>query len=253
MKNITRRIKKGTRTAQTISWNCGVEGETDDPAILSLREKQRRNFMITLLLSQGVPMLAGGDEIGRTQRGNNNPYSQDNETGWYNWDLTDSQADFLCFTKQAISILRSNPVFCRRNFLQEEPTGKSAHKDIIWLLPSGQEREHFDNHSARVLGICLSGDAIDETDELGHNIIGETTLILLNAEDNPINFVLPNLAEESRWILVLDTSGPKIPPSAFRKKRIIDPDHRLWGGEAFLLAERSVSIFRLDFRSEKRD
>jgi len=205
-----------------VSWNCGIEGETDDPVILSLREKQKRNLMVTLLISQGVPMLLGGDEIGKTQKGNNNPYVQDNEISWYDWDLNENQANFLRFTKQAIGLLRrnaacgSNPVFCRRNFLQD--------KDIRWLLPSEQER---------VLGICLFGDVIDEADEWGHPMTGETMLILLNAEDKAIDFVLPKLSEETRWILVLDT--------------VVYPtlDQIVLGAAVFSLAERSVVIFRL--------
>ncbi len=223
-------------TDYNVSWNCGVEGETDDKAILSLREKQKRNFMITLLLSQGVPMLLGGDEIGRTQKGNNNAYVEDNETSWYDWDLNENQADFLRFTKRAIGLLRKNPVFCRRIFLQE--------KDIKWLLPGGEERTHFEEQSVVALGICLYGDAIDETDEWGQPISGETTLILLNPEDKDVYFVLPEFSESTskattKWILVLDTAKPHIPDQVIEEKM------------PYLLRERSVSIFQLDLRDEK--
>ncbi len=230
-------------TDYNVSWNCGVEGETDNPVILSLREKQKRNFMITLLISQGVPMLSGGDEVGRTQKGNNNPYAQDNETTWYDWNLNEHQANFLHFTKRAIRILRLNPVFCRRNFLQDKPIGGLKHKDITWLLPSGEERAKFDNPSQpRAFGICLAGDAINETnvttsaDEWGHPTTGETTLILFNPENNAIDFVLPSVSEETRWILVLDTASPQI------------PDEIIMGGAVFLLREISVSMFQMDHR-----
>jgi glycogen operon protein len=220
-------------TDYNISWNCGVEGESGDPAILSLREKQKRNFIVTLLISQGVPMFSGGDELGRTQKGNNNPYVQDNEISFTHWNLNENQADFLRFTKWAVGILRSNPVFCRRNFLKDN--------DIKWLYPNGQERVDFEeDDKPRVLGICLSGEGIDETDEWGHPIIGETTLILLNAENTAIPFVLPSLSEETqektRWVLVLDTNRPQI------LEQIIE------GKGLYLLSERSISIFKMDHR-----
>jgi len=217
-------------TNYNVSWNCGVEGQTNDPAVLALREKQKRNLIVTLLLSQGVPMLSGGDEIGKTQKGNNNPYAQDNETTWYDWNLNESQTYFLRFMQTAMGILRSNPVFCRRNFLQ--------YKDITWLLPTGEERTNFEQGSqTHVVGIVLSGDTVDETDEWGNLIISETTLILLNPEDKAVHFVLPNVSEKTQWILVLDTTEhPTL-------------GQVMLGGDVFLLKERSVSIFQIDHRS----
>ncbi|MBI3621678.1 MAG: glycogen debranching protein GlgX [Nitrospirae bacterium] len=168
-------------TDDNISWNGGVEGPTDDPAITALREKQKRNFMATLLLSQGVPMICGGDEIGRTQSGNNNAYCQDNVLSWYHWELTPEQKNFFEFTRHVIGLLKAHPVLSRRTFFHGRHLRGSEIKDIAWFSPTGQEMtdEEWNAEAVRFLGVLLAGDAINELDEDGRVIRGETLLLLL--------------------------------------------------------------------------
>ncbi len=198
------------------SWNHGVEGETDNPAILRLRRQQMRNFLATLLLSQGVPMLLAGDEFGRTQGGNNNAYCQDNEISWLHWELQAWQQELLDFTRQVIALWREQPVLHRRKFFQGRSIRGSDIKDITWLEPSGQEMtdESWDSGFVRSLGMLLAGDMIDETDERGQRIVGDTLLLLLNAHHEAVAFQLPPLAQGESWECVLDTASgilPKVP------------------------------------------
>lgn len=218
------------------SWNCGAEGPTDDPAILDLREKQKRNFLTTLFLSQGVPMLCGGDEIGRTQQGNNNAYCQDNEISWYDWNLTKAQQDLLGFVKHVISIQQNNPVFQRRRFFQGRKIQGSEVKDLSWFRSDGKEMtgDEWDK-GFRSLGLRLAGDAIEEMDARGRPIVGDTFLLLLNAYHESVPFVLPAHKRGVRWEPVIDTAvslNPKRP--------------RLYkGGESYDLKDRSVAVLRL--------
>jgi len=192
------------------SWNCGVEGPTDDPAVRSLRARQRRNLMATLLLSQGVPMICGGDELGHTQNGNNNAYCHDSELTWLPWTLDDEDQKFLEFVRKVIALRREQPVFQRRSFFQGRKIRGEEVRDISWLSPTGQEMND-DAWSAgfvRCLGVRLAGDLIGELNERGERIVGDTLLILLNAHHEPIPFTLPLRKEGQRWEKLLDTAAP---------------------------------------------
>jgi glycogen operon protein len=218
-----------------LSWNCGVEGETDDPAILDLRERQKRNLMATLLLSQGVPMISGGDEVGRTQRGNNNAYCQDNEISWTNWDLTPVQREFLEFTRCLIRIRREQPVLRRRRFFRGRAIRGANVKDIAWLEPSGREMtdESWNAGFVRSLGVRLEGHAIDEVDERGNPVAGDTLLVLLNGHHEPIPFTLPEERADERWVALIDTDGRELSQDG------------LPGGSKYALGGRSLALFRL--------
>src|SRR5574339_527590 len=181
-----------------LSWNCGVEGDTTDKAVLKLREQQKRNLMASMLLSVCVPMISGGDEMGRTQRGNNNAYCQDNELSWTDWELTPERRDFLEFTRRVIRIWKEHPVLRRRKFFQGRRIRGAEVLDIAWLDPSGREMtdEVWNSPDVRSLGVRLNGDAINEVDERGARIIGDTLLLMLNAGEQPIAFTLPATAPE---------------------------------------------------------
>ena len=224
-------------TDDNISWNCGVEGETDDPAITALREKQKRNFMATLLFSQGVPMICGGDEIGRTQSGNNNAYCQDNTLSWYHWDLSPQQKNFFEFTRHLIDLLKAHPVLSRRTFFHGRHLRGAEIKDIAWFTPTGKEMtdEEWNAESVRYLGVLLAGDAINELDEKGQVIRGETLLLLLNAHHESIPFVLPAHKPGTRWVLILDTATPDFDRRAQRAKDDV----------TYVLQDRSLALFRL--------
>jgi isoamylase len=189
-----------------LSWNCGVEGPTDDPAIRALRARQKRNLLATLFFSQGVPMLLAGDEIGRTQRGNNNAYCQDNEISWLDWDLDDEQRSLAEFVRCAIALRRAHPVFRRRDFFQGRPLRGREVKDIVWLKPDGAEMsdEEWDQHFARCLGVYLAGDGLRETDRRGRRVLDHNFLLLFNAHHEAIRFVLPDFG--GSWRPVLDTA-----------------------------------------------
>ncbi|MGH9178791.1 MAG: glycogen debranching protein GlgX [Acidimicrobiales bacterium] len=188
------------------SWNCGTEGPTDDPAVLDLRDRQVRNFLATLLLSQGVPMILGGDEMGRTQQGNNNAYCQDNEISWFDWERQDG--DLVTYTQRLISLRRSHPVFRRRHFFQGQPLHGRGVSDIAWFRADGSEmtdddwREGF----AKTLGVFLNGAAIPDLDQRGQRIVDDSFLVLFNADDEPAGFVLPEERFGERWVKVIDTA-----------------------------------------------
>jgi glycogen operon protein len=189
------------------SWNCGVEGPTDDREIVALREQQKRNFLATLLISQGVPMLGGGDEVGRTQQGNNNAYCQDGELTWYDWNLDARQQSLLEFTRRMIQLRRDHPVLRRHRFFQGRRIRGSKVKDITWLRADGGEigDAEWDSDWPRTLGMRLGGDAIPSVDAEGEPITDETLLILLNAHHAPVPFVLPKRPEGGRWEVQVDT------------------------------------------------
>jgi isoamylase len=194
------------------SWNCGVEGETDDDEIVELRERQKRNFIVTLALSQGVPMLCGGDEIGRTQGGNNNAYCQDNEISWHDWRLDDRRRALLAFTRRILALRASEPVLRRRRFFSGGFSRGSDLKDIGWFRPDGQEmsREDWELPFVRAIGMLLNGEAIPSPDDRGERIIGDTLLILMNAHHEEIEFVLPLSDWGERWGLVVDTRSAEV-------------------------------------------
>jgi len=191
------------------SWNCGVEGPTDDPEINALRERQRRNFLVTLFLSQGVPMLSGGDERGRTQNGNNNAYCQDNEISWFNWERDEKQNEFVEFTRKLIQLRRDHPVFRRPKFFQGRRIRGSETRDVMWFNPGGSEmsEEEWTSPFVRCLGMLLSGDTMDVLNFEGEPIRDDTFLLLINAHYEPVPFVLPG-QEHIEWQLVLDTMDP---------------------------------------------
>ena len=188
------------------SWNCGVEGPTDDPEINELRERQCRNFLTTLFLSQGVPMLPGGDERGRTQNGNNNAYCQDNEISWLNWECDEKQNQLLEFTRKLIRLRRDHPVFRRPKFFQGRRIRGSEIRDVMWFNPGGSEmsEEEWASPFVRCLGMLLSGDTMDVLNFEGEPIRDDTFLLLINAHYEPIPFVLPG-QEHIEWQLILDT------------------------------------------------
>jgi glycogen operon protein len=225
-----------------LSWNCGVEGPTDDPTILALRERQKRNIMATLLLSQGVPMIRSGDELSHTQHGNNNAYCQDNETGWLNWELTDTQRAFLGFTKQVVRYWQAQPVLHRRKFFQGRRIRGSDVKDLAWFDPSGKEMtdEAWNAPFVRCLAVRLSGDAIDELDKRGERIIGDTLLVLMNAHGEPIPFALTRERPGHAWKRLLDTADPEGPGQVCE------------GDEPYPLQGRSVAVFQLTELRERR-
>ena len=190
------------------SWNCGVEGPTDDPEVKRLRAQQKRNFLATLFLSQGVPMLLAGDAIGHTQRGNNNAYCQDNEISWLDWSPEKVDHELLAFAQRAIAVRKDHPVFRRRNFFQGRQIRGAGVKDIAWLRPDGEEMtdEEWTNDFARCLGVSLSGRAADEVDERGQPIHDDNFLLLMNAHHEEIPFVVPEAPSGSGWFAILDTS-----------------------------------------------
>ncbi len=200
------------------SWNCGAEGATDDPAIVELRERQRRNLMATLMLSVGVPMMLGGDELGHSQDGNNNAYCQDNELTWIDWDLDESQQQFLEFVRKLIFIRRSQPVLHRRKFFLGRAIRGSTIKDISFLNPSGQEMSDEDWNAGFVkcLGVRLAGDLVNDENERGEPIVGETLMFLLNGHWEPIPFTLPPIREPGHvWDRIFDTADTRDEPMEF--------------------------------------
>jgi len=192
------------------SENFGVEGDTDDPVIWRERLKQIRNFLATLFLSQGVPMLLHGDEVLRTQKGNNNAYCQDNEISWMPWRWNEDQRRMLEWTKRLIRLRRSNPVLRRRGFLEGRPL-PGGEKDIAWLREDGAEMSEADwqDPERRTIGLWLSGAAADLIDREGNRITGDTLLILINASRQPVQFRLPPARDSARWVLVLDSARPE--------------------------------------------
>jgi glycogen operon protein len=189
------------------SWNCGIEGETDDPAVLALRARQQRNMLTTLLISQGVPMLAHGDEIGRTQQGNNNVYCQDNELAWVNWNLTESQKELLEFTGRLFRLRNEHPVLRRRRFFHGD-TGDDGLGDLAWFTPDGKEMQnsHWQQDDARAVAVFLNGNAISEPDTRGQRVVDDSFLILLNSNHEPRDFLLPSNAYGDTWRVVVDTT-----------------------------------------------
>ncbi len=201
-----------------VSWNHGVEGPTDDPTIAQLREQQKRNLLATLLLSQGVPMLLAGDEVGHTQGGNNNAYCQDNEVTWHDWHWDDPKWHLLNFTKKLIRLRREHPLFRRRHFFEGVEVDGTGRKDVTWLKPDGNEMtsEEWEKDFARCLGMWLNGDGLPETDERGRPLRDASFLVLFNAHHDRIDFALPQLAGGGRWCAEVDTFNPLGEPGAQR-------------------------------------
>lgn len=205
------------------SWNCGAEGPTNNKHINDLRLRQKRNFLATLFFSQGVPMLLAGDELGRTQRGNNNAYCQDNAISWVNWDLSADDKELHKFVRYLIRLRKRHPSFRRRHFFQGRHIKGADVKDITWLSPNGKEMsdEEWRTSFARCLGLFLAGNAIEEFDEKGRLIKDENLLLLLNADHNDIAFILPSEPAFARWETLVDTSfsNGKRPDGRFYSSR----------------------------------
>jgi glycogen operon protein len=229
-------------TTDNLSWNCGAEGPTDDPAIRSLRASQKRNFMATLLLSQGVPMILSGDELGQSQGGNNNAYCQDSEISWLNWELTDEQKGFLEFVRSLIRLRREQPVLRRRSFFRGRRIRGSDVKDIAWFDPSGAEMtdEAWNADFVRCLGVRLAGDAMDEIDERGEKITGDTLLLLLNSHHETIAFTLPARGPDQHWECVLDTTQSNLDAQCVSDT------------EPYPLHGRSMAVLRLKQPTDQR-
>ncbi|WP_316742487.1 glycogen debranching protein GlgX [Streptomyces sp. MK7] len=204
------------------SWNCGAEGETEDPAILALRARQQRNLLATLLLSQGIPMLCHGDELGRTQRGNNNAYCQDNEVSWIDWRLTAGQRELADFTRYVIALRAAHPVLRRRRFFQGETATRDDQPlpDLVWMLPDGREmaEEDWRRSDAHSVMVFLNGDAIAEPDRKGRRVVDDSFLLLLNGYWEAVDFRLPGRAYGDRWTTLLDTAEPHGPPDEAEHK-----------------------------------
>ena len=217
------------------SRNYGVEGPTDDPQIRALREQQKRNLLATLFLSQGVPMICAGDEMGRTQRGNNNAYCQDNDISWIHWDLTPAQDDLLKFVRYMITVLNEQPVLRRRRFFQGRSIRGGEVKDITWFNPNGSDMSDMDWSAGftRSFAVRLVGTEIEETDDNGDPIVGDTLFLMFNAYRDAIQFVLPPHEDGQRWERLLDTSRSDW---ALRS---------LQEGLEYHLPARSVAVFRI--------
>ena len=223
-----------------LSWNCGAEGPTEDPAVKSLRQRQKRNLLATVLISQGVPMIRAGDELGLSQAGNNNAYCQDNEISWLNWSLDEDKQEFLKFCRKLCALRRDNPVLRHRDFLQGRPIRGSGAKDISWLGTDGTElnEESWLDPHARCLGLMLVGDMITETDRKGREIKADTLLLLMNAHYEEIPFRLPERQGRIEWETLLDTST-----TGNGTQAAILPS-----GEQYPLAERSLAVLRIKRR-----
>jgi glycogen operon protein len=229
-----------------LSWNCGAEGPTDDPVVQELRERQKRNVIGSLFLSQGVPMLRAGDELSHTQHGNNNAYCQDNEISWLGWDLSERDRAHLDFVRQAVRLWAEQPVLHRRKFLKGRRIRGSEVKDISWLDPSGEEMndDAWDAPFVRCLGMRLSGDAMDEIDERGFRIRGDTLLVIMNAHNDTVMFTLPEAPPTGYWVREYDTATPARESEA------------LASGSEYKLQGRSLCVLRIptpEGRRERRE
>jgi len=192
-----------------VSVNFGVEGPTDDPVILGLRRRQQRNMLATVMLSQGVPMLLGGDEFNRTQHGNNNAYCQDNEMSWYDWNFDESAQQMVEFVARLSDVRRNSPILRRRRFFKGRPATPDSLKDISWIRRDGQDMNEGDwAAGSATIGLRLAGDSIDESDAEGSSITSPTLMIVIHAASEPITFVLPAIERdesEHTWEVILDT------------------------------------------------
>ena len=204
------------------TWNHGVEGPTDDPAIVALREQQKRNLLATLLLSQGTPMLLGGDEFGRTQQGNNNAYCQDNEISWFDWEgITEEGRRLTAFVRRLIALRKAHPVLRRTRFLHGREVSPNGVKDITWIQPDGGEKtaEQWQDRLARCLGLMLNGKAGDYRTPDGQPADDEVLLIVLNAYHDVVPFTLPRIAGGVGWRRLLDTTDPDLAERCRRARR----------------------------------
>jgi isoamylase len=220
---------------ENYSWNMGVEGPTNDPKIIDTRERQKRNFLATLFLSQGVPMLSGGVEISRTQNGNNNAYCQDNETTWFDWDLDERKQALLEFTSGLIKFRLDHPNFHRRKFFQDRSIRHAEDADVLWLRPDGKQMtdEEWDQGWQRCLGVFLNGHTLGDVNLNAQPVMDDDFLLLLNCHYEPVDFSVPELESDRKWEFVFDTRN-----SAFSA-----PGNSVRAGEIVTLVERSLVLF----------
>jgi glycogen operon protein len=214
------------------SWNCGAEGVTADDAINVLRAKQQRNLMATLLLSQGTPMISGGDELGRSQAGNNNAYCQDNELSWYDWQHADSA--FLAFTKKLIEIRRAHPALHRAKFFKGRRIRGTSSRDLLWFRHDGvvMTDEDWNNPQTASIGVFLGGRGIDDVDEQGNVIIDDDLFLVINGSPIELPFKVPALASDAtEWELLVDTGDDKA-------------QERLASGKETHLEPRTLKLFK---------
>jgi isoamylase len=225
------------------SWNHGAEGPTDNAGILTLRERQKRNMLATMFLSQGVPMLCGGDELNRTQNGNNNGYAQDNASSWYDWNLDDNRKSLLEFVRKMIRLRRDHPNLHRRKFFQDRPIDPDApdrqvnggtESDILWLRPDGKEMTQDEWHQGwvRCIGMLLNGRTLDDVNQVGEPIVDDTFLILFNPHHEPVRFTLPQVHSGTAWELWMDTVSCRTSRKTMK------------GRKYYQVMERSLALFR---------
>ncbi|MGH8991477.1 MAG: glycogen debranching protein GlgX [Acidimicrobiia bacterium] len=243
------------------SWNCGAEGDTDDPEVKSLRRRQQRNFLATLFLSQGVPMILAGDEMGRTQSGNNNAYCQDNEISWVDWSCREEYEDLLALASRLSAFRREHPVLHRRRWFFGRPLRGSGVSDMAWFSPDGTEMSDEDWNSgfAKSLAVFLNGDAIPDPDPRGDRITDDSFLLLFNAHHEHLHFTVPNGKFGERWVVVLDTDN--LPAASSETENLVGAGsghgstpmawHPDWGegepvkaGEEVEVGARSVLLLR---------
>jgi glycogen operon protein len=217
------------------SWNHGAEGPTDDPEINALRARQQRNFLTTLLISQGTPMLLGGDEMGRTQGGNNNAWCQDTEISWFDWELSPEQEELREFTKRLIALRREHPVFRRRQFLQGVEENIEGLPDVWWFRTDGHRmtQEDWSQADGHKLGMFLNGEEIEAPDPQGNPVIDDSFVVLFNAHHEDAEFTLPPARFGAAWVCELDTADVDC-----------DPEVELPAGEPRSVKSRSIVILR---------
>ena len=221
-------------SGENFSWNCGAEGPSDDPIIIRLRERQKRNVIATLLLSLGIPMIVAGDEFGRTQRGNNNAYCQDNEIGWVDWRKLDDNRDFLAFVRGLINLRAEHPVFRRSTFFLGDRVDESDVKDIMWLSPEGHEMSEADWNAPqhRCLGVRYAAMAEMEAETYARRLDPNAFLLLVNAGAGPVDFTLPGTPFDRQWCCLIDTASvPDLEKGSYASR------------SAFRLAEHSLALF----------
>lgn len=229
--------------SHNLSWNCGYEGHTDDPEINALRARMQRNFMTTLLLSQGVPMITMGDEYGRTQNGNNNAYCQDNEISWFNWSWTPEQEEMHAYTRALIQLRKDNQIFHRRRFFSGRAIRGEKIGDILWINSDGEEMgsDKWNDLNHRCLGMLLNGQAMEEYDEKGARIGSDIFLVILNSYWEDLQFTLPGYRNMTRWKLVLDTNTPEV-----------GVGKNIMGHDTYRLSARSLAVFRMRVRTANK-
>ncbi|QJY51027.1 glycogen debranching protein GlgX [Pseudonocardia broussonetiae] len=235
------------------SWNCGVEGPTDDEAVLELRARQQRNIIATMLISQGVPMLLHGDELGRTQNGNNNVYCQDSEIAWVDWSLAGKNAPLIGFTAGMVALRHAHPVFRRRRFFAGRPIGPrrradaaAALPDIAWFTPTGEEmtEQDWDSGFGKCVTVFLNGEGIFDVDARGERVVDDSFVIALNAHYEDIDVVLPGSRYGSRWAVVVDTTTGIVTTLATAPGMAAAEPDTVGAGDTFTVTARSLVVFQ---------